>query len=237
MTVSLTGDRQCTITMCRNEGGKLKEMYVGYTTNTNTCMHCNIIMLVCRGCMHKCERGHQTRWTFITADELLLFIHCMQLFARRSKYVKAGAEAKWWSQLSYKFMTEESGGQSAEEIVRHELPWRSESEFLLNIKINYAQNALVSFLEYSCMYPGANHFIQKLDKRHRKKEEGKGRSRFQQKKRVIGTPSTLPREEGPKWALKEVATDSPAAEDKEDGDSTSSEEESSDCFSDIELPA
>ena len=54
---------------------------------------------------------------------------------------------------------------------------------------------------------------------------------------MIGTPSTLPREEGPKWALKEVATDSPAAEDKEDGDSTSSEEESSDCFSDIELPA
>ena len=52
-----------------------------------------------------------------------------------------------------------------------------------------------------------------------------------------GLRSTLPREEGPKWALKEVATDSPAAEDKEDGDSTSSEEESSDCFGDNELLA
>ena len=52
-----------------------------------------------------------------------------------------------------------------------------------------------------------------------------------------GLRSTLPREEGPKWALKEVATDSPAAEDKEDGDSISSEEESSDCFSDNELLA
>lgn len=54
---------------------------------------------------------------------------------------------------------------------------------------------------------------------------------------MIGTPSTLPREESPKWALKEVATDSPAVEDKGDGDSLSAEEERSDCYSEIELPA
>ena len=44
--------------------------------------------------------------------------------------MKAGVEAERWSELTYRFMTEESGGESAEEIVRHELPWRSESEFL-----------------------------------------------------------------------------------------------------------
>ena len=33
--------------------------------------------------------------------------------------MKTGAEAKWWSQLSYKFRTKESGGQSAEEIFHH----------------------------------------------------------------------------------------------------------------------
>lgn len=60
----------------------------------NTSMHFNIIMLVCRGCMHKYDRGDQTRRALFTAHEFLLFIHCMQLFARRSKYVKAGAEAK-----------------------------------------------------------------------------------------------------------------------------------------------
>ena len=48
---------------------------------------------------------------------------------------------------------------------------------------------------------------------------------------MTGTPSTLARDESPKLALKEVPTNSPAAVgEKEDGDS-------SDCFSDIELPA
>ena len=107
---------------------------------------------------------HQTRWAFITADELLLFIHCMQLFARRSKYVKAGAEAKWWSQLSYKFMTEESGGQSAEEIVRHELPWRSESEFLLNIKIIMHKMHWLAFLNTLACIQGQTTSFRNLTK-------------------------------------------------------------------------
>ena len=50
----------------------------------------------------------------------------MQLFKRRSRYVKAGIEMQNWKELSFEFMTEESGGDEDEVITRHELPWRSE---------------------------------------------------------------------------------------------------------------
>ena len=33
-----------------------------------------------------------------------------------------------WQELSYQFMTEESGGESAEEITCYLLPWRSDGE-------------------------------------------------------------------------------------------------------------
>ena len=39
--------------------------------------------------------------------------------------MKQGVEAKRWKELSFSFMTEESGGASAEEITCHKLPWRS----------------------------------------------------------------------------------------------------------------
>ena len=52
----------------------------------------------------------------------------MQLFLRRVKYVKTGLEETKWKELSYQCMTEESGGESSEEIVRRHLPWRSEYE-------------------------------------------------------------------------------------------------------------
>ena len=38
---------------------------------------------------------------------------------------------QWWQELSFQFMTEESGGESTDEITCHPLPWRSESEFKL----------------------------------------------------------------------------------------------------------
>ena len=63
-------------------------------------------------------------------------LHCnlvvwyyMQLFLRKAKYVKPGLEETKWKELSYQCMTEESGGESSEEIVSHQLPWRSECEF------------------------------------------------------------------------------------------------------------
>ena len=52
----------------------------------------------------------------------------MQLFLRRAKFVKPGLEETKWKELSYQWMTEESGGESSEEIVRHQLPWRSECQ-------------------------------------------------------------------------------------------------------------
>ena len=35
-----------------------------------------------------------------------------------------------WQELSYQLMTEESGGESAEEIICHSLPWRSDSKYI-----------------------------------------------------------------------------------------------------------
>ena len=53
----------------------------------------------------------------------------LQLFARRGNFVKPSAEEERWKELSYHFMTEESGRDSTDEITQHKLPWRSESEF------------------------------------------------------------------------------------------------------------
>lgn len=44
-------------------------------------------------------------------------------------FVKPGGEEERWKELSYHFMTEESGGDSAEEMTQCILPWRSKSEF------------------------------------------------------------------------------------------------------------
>lgn len=52
----------------------------------------------------------------------------MQLFARREKVHKARPERKW-KELSSHFMIKESGGESSEKIVWHELPRTSDSEF------------------------------------------------------------------------------------------------------------
>ena len=40
-------------------------------------------------------------------------------------------EMQKWQELTFHFMTEESGGESAHEITCHSLPWRSESKFEL----------------------------------------------------------------------------------------------------------
>ena len=43
--------------------------------------------------------------------------------------MKQGVEAKRWKELSFSVMTEESGGESEEEITCHKLPWRSASMY------------------------------------------------------------------------------------------------------------
>ena len=53
----------------------------------------------------------------------------MELFAR-SQYVRP-AEMQWCQELSFQLMTEESGGESTEEITCYPFPWRSESKFKL----------------------------------------------------------------------------------------------------------
>ena len=57
----------------------------------------------------------------------LIFI---KLYLRRGKYVRPGRETDRWKQLSYHFMTQESGGEG-DHIVKHELPWRSQRKYCM----------------------------------------------------------------------------------------------------------
>ena len=66
-------------------------------------------------------------WVCMTYYVHTSFTICyVQLFARTSKYIKQGMEQMKWSELSFHFMTKESGGEDEKRIVRHELPWTSE---------------------------------------------------------------------------------------------------------------
>ena len=81
----------------------------------------------------------------------------------------------------------------------------------------------------------ANKFIKKLDCRRSKAKGKKGQ--LQEKPRVLGTPSTLPRQSGPNWALQQQE-ESDASVPEEERESPLREEEamssaeSSESFSD-----
>jgi len=144
----------------------------------------------------------------------------MQLFLRRAKFVKPGLEATKWKELSYQCMTEESGGESSEEIVRHQLPWRSECEFHWTNIHHLCTN--ICWIQ-NCIPTDANNFIARLDRRCHRSQGKKGK--FREKRRVSGIPSSLPAPSGPKWALRqeealsETDMDSPVDEEEETSDS------------------
>jgi hypothetical protein len=54
----------------------------------------------------------------------------MQLYTRRTKYTKPSEAAKW-KEISYHFMSEESGGDD-DHMVHHTLPWRSDGKYIQN---------------------------------------------------------------------------------------------------------
>lgn len=114
---------------------------------------------------------------------------------------------QWWQELSFQFMTEESGGESAGEITCHPLPWRSESKFKFMSIHMQAHNCTTASL--FVLFAGATKFMNKLDSRYKKDCLKRGNSNFQAKIRTPGSPSTSPRLSGPEWALK-PAPDSPA---------------------------
>jgi hypothetical protein len=85
--------------------------------------------------------------------------------------VKPETETTKWRELSYHFMTEESGGEDEDTITRHELPWRSEL---------------------------AAKFVRKLDYRYTKEQKAK---RLKCKARTDGAVSQLSPMEGTAWAI------------------------------------
>lgn len=139
-----------------------------------------------------------------------------------------------WQELSYQHMTEESGGESAEEITCHSLPWRSDGEYKCKCLCGHIT------LPYHCRFTNTLHaaatkFIKKLDNRHKKDNLKRGSSNLQAKKRVLGSPSSLPRVSGPEWAVVRepaaVANQQPAptrSERERGGHQTSSSDSDSD---------
>ena len=138
-----------------------------------------------------------------------------------------------WQELSYQHMTEESGGESADEITCHPLPWRSDGEYkckcvCVHITIPYR-------CHFTYNFTAATKFIKKLDNRHKKDILKRGSSNLQAKNRVLGSPSQLPRVPGPEWAVVHepaaVANQQPASTRRKmerDGHHTSSSDSDSD---------
>ena len=102
-----------------------------------------------------------------------------------------------WSELSYHFMTEESGANTDDEIIRHKQPWRSER---MSIIPRYVKLALRSLFLHSIL-TGANKFIERLDSRHRANGQKKGYGNILQKARRDGEPSNRPAPSSPAWAI------------------------------------
>lgn len=106
-------------------------------------------------------------------------------------------------------MTEESGRDSTDEITQHKLPWRSESEFQV-YSVRYTKPKLHKTLTQTYTILGDNpaliFYIHRGKQIHEEawlqKEQGK-KGQLQEKPRVLGTPSTLPMQSGPKWALQQ----------------------------------
>lgn len=70
----------------------------------------------------------------------------------------------------------------------------------------------------------------RLDKR-RQRSQGK-RGNFREKGRVLGTPSTLPRQSAPKWAIRQGTLDHNSEEEMESPDEEEEESSDSMTFSD-----
>ena len=58
----------------------------------------------------------------------IITIVVVQLYNSRKTVLKKTRESEMWSEIDYKYMTEESEGED-DTIKQHKLPWRSRSKF------------------------------------------------------------------------------------------------------------
>ena len=72
----------------------------------------------------------------------------LQSYDRRKKFLKKEKEREKWSQIDYRYMTEES--DSDDVIRQHKLTWRSESEFN-TLVLNYVLKFLYLFFQLSAV--------------------------------------------------------------------------------------
>ena len=87
-----------------------------------------------------------------------------------------------WDKVTIQFMTDESDQSGDDTIVRHQLPWRSDSKFA-------ATSVTFKYTSISVL----NAFIAKLDERH---EKNRGSCWVEGKRRATGSPSKRPPPEG-----------------------------------------
>ena len=72
----------------------------------------------------------------------------LQSYDKRKKFLKKEKEREKWSQIDYRYMTEES--DSDDVIRQHKLTWRSESEFN-TLVLNYVLKFLYLFFQLSAV--------------------------------------------------------------------------------------
>ena len=87
-----------------------------------------------------------------------------------------------WDKITIQFMTDESDRSGDNTIVRHQLPWRSDSKFA-------ASSVAFKYTSISVL----NAFIAKLDEQH---EKNRGSCLVEGKRRATGSPSQRPPPEG-----------------------------------------
>lgn len=95
---------------------------------------------------------------------------------------------------SFHLMTEESGGESAEDITCHPLPWISESMCKL-VHTQYANALCHNSAHFPCR---CNKSLTSATRTSSKR----GSTNMQGEHRIQGSASALPRLSGPQWALK-----------------------------------
>ena len=121
----------------------------------------------------------------------------MQIFARRKKFIKPGLEETKWKELSYHFMTEEK--------------WWRKLWIIVEIRMWVSLHTLSPLMhKYICSKQNriptdAKKFMARLD-RWCQQSQGK-RENFREKSRVLGTPSSLPQQCGPKWVIRQEESD------------------------------
>ena len=131
----------------------------------------------------------------ITACILIVELSLMQLYVRRSKYIRTSSEKANWSSLDNCFMTDESSDE--ETLLVHKITWRTRGMFQ-----GYVKSILLSCVVLSFKLLELNELTEELDRRHVETSQHSRLHHPTPKRRILSTPSSrIPPPNSPSWAV------------------------------------